>query len=176
MPQTAFDELASFGKSQDEPAGSRQLRKRSRNLFDETSPLRTGLIDRASQFLSGDLDVTSSPLFGPLKGAVESQFENARENILASSPRGGALTDALSDLDFSRASELTRGIGDIAQGELGRAFSLATGTPLTASLGGLGQSGAIQADIARTNAEATSRNKQTIGESAQGAGQAMGGK
>src|SRR5678809_678617 len=53
------------------------------DLYTKTDPLRTALIGRSNDFLSGNLDVTKSPMFGSLKDAVDTQFQRC---LLYTSP------------------------------------------------------------------------------------------
>ena len=95
---------------------------------------------------SGGSGLSQSPMYRALKGASESQFNRARENILATTPRGGGLLDALSNLEGQKASTMTQGVGGLAENEMARAFALATGTTPTA-LGGLGSASSSLANI-----------------------------
>lgn len=122
------------------------LAKIAGDLYSKTDPLRTSLIGRGNDFLSGNLDVTQSPMFGSLKSAVETQFAKAKGNTIASTPSGGALTSALTNLEGTRANTMAQGIGDLAQGEMDRAYGLATGM-LPQTTGGLGAAAGIQAQM-----------------------------
>ncbi len=154
-----------------EPKSSKQLAGMSQALFEQTDPLRRNLIGSSMDFLEGG--VTSSPVFQALQNAANIQFGNARENILSTVPRGGSLTQALTDAELSRADTLTQGMGNIFQNEMARATSLATGSPLSTSAQGLGAAGAQQAGVSAANAAANAQVKSGIG---QGVGSMMGGK
>ena len=142
------------------------------DLFNQTQPLRTDFINRGQNFLSGNLDVTQSPLYSPLKSAVETQFGLARNNALSTFAPGGALTGALTNLEGQRANALTQGTGQIAQDELNRAFGLATGTP-SQSFAGLGAAGGIQGGLAAQQAANAASTKGGLG---QGTGYVLGQK
>lgn len=144
------------------PGSVSELERIARELFGQTDPLRRGLIGRSEQFLEGGLDPTASPLFAPLKQATEQQFDLARERTLSSLPQGGALQSALGDIETGRAQTLTQGIGDISQGELSRALTLATGAPPQA-IAGLSGAGGIQAQIAQANATQNAAVKEGLG-------------
>lgn len=137
----------------------------SQQLFQETDPLRTSLIGRSADFLNGG-DVTNSPQFGSLKNAVDSQFTRARDNTIARTAPGGALTDALTGLEGTRASTMAQGIGGLQENELSRALGLATGSAPTA-LGGLG-------NAANAQAQAIAAQQAQQGAMKQGAGQGLG--
>lgn len=108
------------------------------------------------------LDVTQSPMFGTLKNAIESQYGRARENVISSTPAGGGLVSALSNLERGRADALTTGIGGLAQDELNRAFSLATGG-MQSGFGGLSNAANIQAQLAAADAQRNSAAKSGLG-------------
>lgn len=122
------------------------LAKIATDLYNKTDPIRTNLIGRSNDFLSGNLDVTKSPMFGSLKGALDTQFSRARDNTLARTPTGGALTSALAGLEGDRARTMTQGVGELAGDELNRAYGLATGL-LPQTTAGLGTAAGIQAQM-----------------------------
>lgn len=154
-----------------EPESSKTLAQLSEQLYGQTDPVRQALIDQASQFLSGGFDLSSLPQYAALKNAVESQYGRARENVLGSVAGGGSLSDALADVEIGRAGSLVQGIGGIANDQLALAQSLATGSPLSASFGGLGQAAGIQGSLANANAQ---RNTQLKMQHKETAGQIAG--
>lgn len=158
------------GKNQSEPQSSQILADIGKQLFNETDPLRTGLIDRSQSFLDNGLQ---GPQFDVLKNAVESQYANAKNNIIGSTPAGGALTSQIANLEQGKANTLTQGIGDLYNQETNRAMSLATGAPLQGGIGSLSGAGNIQAQIAMANANQNASAKTGIGF---GLGSYLGGK
>lgn len=124
------------------------------------------------EFGAPTFDVTQLPQYGAMKQAAEAQYGRARDNLISSSPGGGALTSALSRLENERASAMTGIVGNLADQETSRAFSLATGT-VPQVIGGLGQAGAIQAQIGANNASQNAAAKQGLGLAAGGY---LGGK
>ncbi|HEY6225407.1 MAG TPA: hypothetical protein VIW26_16610 [Gemmatimonadales bacterium] len=120
------------------------LAKIATDLYNKTDPIRTNLIGRSNDFLSGNLDVTKSPMFGSLKSALDTQFARARDNTLARTAPGGSLVSALTNLEGDRARTMTQGVGDIADQELNRAYGFATGL-LPQTTAGLGTAAGIQA-------------------------------
>jgi hypothetical protein len=143
-------------------ASADMLAKIAGDLYTKTDPLRTQLIGRSNNFLSGNLDVTQSPMFGSLKDAVDSQFAKARGNTIGNTPSGGALTAALTGLEGDRASTMTQGIGDLAQGEMDRSFGLATGM-LPQTTGGLSAAAGIQAQMLGQQQAQSAAAKQGTG-------------
>lgn len=133
------------------PAANAQARI-AQQLINQTDPLRRNLIGRSQNFLEGNLDVTATPMFRDLKGGVETSFNNARTGIIGDVAPGGALTQALVDLEDRKARTLTGGIGQIAGNEQANAMSLATGQANT-GLAGLGQAGQIQAAALQADAQ-----------------------
>ncbi len=139
----------------------------AQELIGETRPLRQGLISDAFGFLEGGRDVTGLPEFAAAKGANEAQFSRARDNIIGSTPTGGALTSALGNLEGQRASNQVAFTGDIAGNEVNRALQLAT-FGAAAGTQGLGSAGFVQAQ------RAGAQGAQNAAKS-QGLGQALGG-
>lgn len=107
-------------------------------------------------------DVTNSPQFASLKDAIDRQFSIARNNVLATTPAGGALSRSLTNLEGQRAGTTATGIGNLYDNELNRAFSLATGSTPQA-MSGLGSAGAIQAQLDAANQARQSAAKQGLG-------------
>jgi hypothetical protein len=123
----------------------------AQQLVTQTDPLRKMLIDRSTDFLGGNLDVANTPMFSALKQQTESQYGNARNNIIADTPVGGPLIRALTDLNARRADTLGQGAGAVAESELGRAMGLATGSTAQ-GMSGLGQAAQTQAALAQNSA------------------------
>lgn len=160
-------------KDAGEPQASRDMARIANDLYASTDPLRKGLINQSTSFMEGGFDPTQTPSFGALKLATETQFDNARNRVIQSTPEGGALASALSNVELGRAGALTGGTADIYNQEQGKAFSLATGAPLQASMGGLSNAGGIQAQIAQANASQNAAAKTGIG---YGVGSFLGNK
>lgn len=142
------------------------LARLSQDYYNQTQPLRTSLIGRSNNFLSGGLDVTQSPMYGALKSGIEGQFGTAKNNIMSSLPQGGALLEALSNLEGQKASSLATGIGGLASDELTRAYGLGTGGAGTA-LGGLGNAAGLQGQSLLAQAQ---NRSQMLGGLGQGLG------
>lgn len=114
----------------------------------------------------GRLLTQNSPIFGAIKGANETQFDLARQRTLESIPAGGALTDALTDVELGRAASMTGQLGGLASDELDRALGLATGG-LTQASGGLAASSATEGQLLaaqqQSNAAASAAKGQGLG-------------
>lgn len=161
------------------PAAAEQAQL-ARRLFAETDPLRRALSARFEDFLgTGEVEgpvaervrgLSTDPIRRALKSGVESQFGNAREQIIEDTPAGGALVQALAELEAGKARTLSAGEGAIAEEDFGRnlaiqglersafdreltgALGLATGQTGSA-ISGLGQAGGIQAALAQAEAD-----------------------
>lgn len=144
----------------------------AQRLLQQTDPLRSALIDRSMQFVGGNMDVSASPVFRAIKGQTESQYANARNNIIGDTPVGGPLIAALTDLEGKRANALGQGAGAVADSEITRALGLATGQTGQA-VSGLGQAANLQAMIAQSEAD---REAGMLGALGAGAGAYFGSK
>lgn len=142
------------------------------NLYNRENPGISDAQLQRLQFLENRLndpgearsgfDVTTSPLYGAMKSAVEKQFSRARQNVLASTPRGGGLTSALANLEGARAGTLATGTGDLFEREMARAFALGTGqTPV--ALSGLGSAAGSLASIGAAQQAQQAQALQGIG-------------
>lgn len=160
------------GKSQSEPSSSKALSAIAKNLYLQTDPIRSALINRSANFLGvpetqstpvGPPNITNTPEYDFLKSTIEKQYGQARQNAIGSTAPGGGLSRALTDIENARAGNLVSGKANLYDQEMNRAFSLATGTPLQTATSGLGQSGAIQAQIAQSNSSQNAAAKQGIG-------------
>jgi hypothetical protein len=58
-------------------------------------------------------DVTGTPTYAALRDSADQTFRQARESATARLPAGGALIEALADLEGRKASTLTQGAGQI---------------------------------------------------------------
>ena len=137
----------------------------SQQLFSESTPIRQNLNRNALDFLQGDRDVTGTPAFASLKGMIESQFGRARDATIGSTPTGGGLTSALTNLEGQRAFSLVQGTAALTENELSRALTLGTGLVPTA-VGGLGQAGQTQAFAAAEAQKADAQKKGSTGAAA----------
>ena len=146
------------------PAADAQARI-AQQLFDESSPIRRELGADSLAFLQGDRDVTQGAGFAGLKDIIESQFGRARESVIGSTPTGGGLTSALTDLEGNRASSLVRGTAALNESELNRALTLGTGL-VPSAIGGLGSAGFVQGQSALAAQQAGSQKAGSTGRAA----------
>lgn len=162
----------SKGGSADRSAGEAAAKQAqiAEQLFNQSAPLRQGLTARSMDYLQNGVD--NSPTFSAFKAAAEPQYANARNQIIEDTPAGGPLTAALAQLQMGKARDLTQARGAIDESELSRALTLGTGLVPT-SVGGLGNSAAINAQRAQTKSAQESSVYMAIGE---GLGAFMGGK
>lgn len=158
------------GEEVQQSTAGQLLEEIARQFFNQTNPVRNSLLDRSSNFLNGNLDVTQSPMYGSIKAANEAQFKRARDNVIANTASGGALTSALTNLEGQRAANMATQVGNLANDEMSRAYGFANPQ---AAMAGLGSAGAIQAQIANAQAQQTAGAKQGMG---RGAGMILGGK
>lgn len=143
-----------------------ELSRIARELFQQSDPLRRSLIGRSEGFINGGMDVTKSPMYGALKAGNDSAFNKAKDNIIGKVAPGGSLVDALTDLEGTRAVNMAQGVGGLAQDELSRAITLATGQ-VPAAVSGLGGAANIQA-------QALAAQQAADGQAKQGAGAGIG--
>src|SRR3990167_4944637 len=78
----------------------------AQQLFQETDPLRRTLIGRSEDALAGG-DVMGSPQYADLQARTGRAFNQAKDNVIARTAAGGALTDALANLEGDRAATLS---------------------------------------------------------------------
>jgi len=122
----------------------------STQLMESTSPLRETIQNKYFEpFLEGNYNPETMPGFAPqydlLRGSLEGQYGKARENILASTPRGGAMTNALAGLEYQRARDTGLGTSQLSSNIIGDLWNKANDTAWKTApglaLGGLGTAG-----------------------------------
>jgi hypothetical protein len=133
----------------------------------------------AANIEPGGFDVTASPLFDPIFGAAQDQFNSANESVLSSLPSGGALQEQIAENARRRAQTITGASADIAQNELANIMTLITGGTQQ-GMGGFGMgtsalSGLAGQQAAAQAAENAGKNSM-MGGLGQGIGSLLGGK
>lgn len=80
--------------------------------WDDTIPLRSSLLDIYTKFLNpaNNYNVSNLPGYAAnynlARGGVEDSYNSARQNIISTMPRGGALYGGLNALEMDRAKNL----------------------------------------------------------------------
>jgi hypothetical protein len=120
---------------------------------------------------------TYAPLFGLQKQSLESQYQQARNNILASTPTGGNLAGALGNLENSRASTMGAMPAELSSGILGnmldKAYGAAFNTP-TQTLSGLGSAAGSYGSRAAAALASSAADQQSTYGLLGGVGSALG--
>lgn len=132
-------------------------------MYKETRPLRTPMINRGTRFLQGNLDVTASPMWGASRSGIDTGYAQARENLFATVPRGGALYGQLGDVERARAHDMAMARGTIAEGELNRALQLGTWGAAQGTQG-LGSAASAQAQQLAAQQQAKGAKGQGLGQ------------
>ena len=169
--------LGGGGGGYQSPSGD-LLSQISADYYNKSAPLREKLLNQSNAFMSGNYDVTQSPVYGALKNTIESQYGRARENVLSSVPTGGALSGALTGLEAQRAGNLTSAVGGLAEQEMNRAAALGSGSFQQASAG-LGAAGGIQGQLSLAQSQQKAQAMSGLGSGLGykiGRGGGMGGK
>lgn len=123
-------------------------------LFGESTPIRQNLISQLGSFTTGGaIPTLLNPVYDVGKSAIEQQYNVAKQNLIASSPRGGSMADVLASLEANRASDLGTLRSGIASDLFNRAFGVAFQTPSVA-LQGLGSAGSSYATRAQAETAA----------------------
>lgn len=98
--------------------------------YENTTPMRSMITGDLTNFLNtGAISDSLSPVYAAGKSGIEGQYNIGKENLLASVPRGGGMTQGLVDLESNRADSLGNLQGDIATDMYNKAYGYATGTP-----------------------------------------------
>lgn len=160
-------------------AMARETAAKGNELFAAGKPVFSRLGNQFANFLSGDFDVTQSPLWAPGKLAAEQAYGSAQQNILSNMPAGGALLDELGDVERAKANTLTNLSGQVGQDMFGKAMTYGMGMPQL-GISAMTGSGANMANLAGSeaaaNAQRTSAKLGKGGDLGLGVGEYLGGK
>jgi len=146
--------------------------KIAKKLYKQTNPARQMILNQGTNFLQGGYDPATSPVWDPTKDVMEGQYQNARENLIATMPTGGMLSGELADLERGRAMDLSQLASNIAMDEYNKIYGAAMGAPQT-SLGGLSS---IAGSQAAAQAQETAGKYGALGDIGGGLGLMFGMK
>jgi hypothetical protein len=104
------------------------LFQNAQDYYGQTEQGRNAAVQRMNDLMAGNYDPSRSPAYGPMRNAVESSYNTARENILANLPQGGVMQEALADVETQRAGNLSDIMSQILTGELQNAYGMASGS------------------------------------------------
>ena len=159
--------------------GPTSLTEMALDLYNKTGPARQSIIDRGTNFLEGGLDVTQSPMWGSGKNAAETQYQNAREAMMANLPSGGALQSSLATGETDKARTLTDLASRIGMDEYNKIYGLASGAPQQ-SMSGMGMSEQTGATLAGQqmyqNVQEDAQKNQLYSDLGAGIGEGWGDK
>jgi hypothetical protein len=124
---------------------------------------------------------TYAPLFGLQKQSLESQYQQAKKNIMGQVPRGGNLAGSLGNLEMNRAATMGALPAELSGGILGdmlnKAYGVAFQTPTT-TLSGLGAAAGTYGNRQAAAMAQSAANQQSsydlLGGIGQGIGKAVG--
>lgn len=149
--------------------------KMAQELFQQSAPARAALFRQGEQFLSGNYDVTGTPMFGAGKNMLEDQFRMAQDSIIGNVPEGGGLSAALANADIGRARGLTDLTGALASDQMNRITGLASGGAVQGS-NVMSQAAGVAAQRAQAAAQESAGKAQGAGSAAGRVGAAAMGK
>jgi len=153
---------------------ARQQNQLAQEKWGAVEPMFNQFAGNLFDVLQGNYQPGSSPMYGPLREGVESQYDVAQENIMGNLPQGGALVDALANLETARASGLGNILAGLTQDDINRAFTMATGNIPDPS--GMTMSSALagQGNLLNTIANLNTNAMQNMTQAGMGAGMLWG--
>lgn len=107
----------------------------SKGYYEDTAGMRGNLIGNLTNFLNGNYDPASSPMYAPIKMNAERQYDVARNQTLSDMPEGGALYASLQDLGAKKAGTLTDEIGKLVADQYAKAYAMGQGSQQVAASG-----------------------------------------
>lgn len=181
-----FSGSGSNGKSNKSPhtAGYEDaLSQVANEYYRNTAPLREEFLKQGMGVLQGTQPAETLPgvqgLLGSVRPGIESQYNVARDNILASTPKGGGLTQALTNLESSRAGNLsearTQILSDAVNKWLAQTYGGAFGAPGQAMQGLTGAAGSYASRYGSNAAAQADRYGSYVGGASSDFGNMTGG-
>lgn len=154
----------------------------AQDTYTQTDPLRQGFLQQMSSLLSGGFDPQKTAMYAPMYAAArsgpEAQYNAARENVLAGTPRGGGQIKALADIESSRASEVGSIPGmlsnQILQDMLQKSYGTAFGVPQQSMAGLSSASGTYGNRLSMAEMAAKQQEAALFGGLGQIGGMALG--
>ena len=112
---------------------SKQLADMASGLWSQTQPIRDSFTNQYFMpFLQGNYNPETLPGFKPGYNLARSGFENqynvAKQNIEASTPRGGSMTNALAGLEYNRAKSIGDATAQLSSNLVGDLWNKAYNT------------------------------------------------
>ena len=160
------------GKGGGSNKASKTASRMAKDYYDDTDPMRQSMIGNFNDFMDGGYDVSENPVFGAGRDMIGDQYGVAKENIIGNTPRGGALTESMADLEMSRARSLTDLSAGVAGDEYNKAYGMATGAPQAA----MGTLANIGGQKAMANAQESAGKMGALGDLGMGTGYFLGSK
>lgn len=160
---SAFEKGANRGERRQGKAAD-SMYQYATELMGQTAPTREASIGTINDVLAGGRP-ENMRVFAPEREAVESQFHNAKENLMESIPaRGGELNRRLVDLNIGRASALGGLEAGVRRDAMNQALQVGFQAPATA-MAGLGNAGALYGQNAGLASQREQAEKQGVGSS-----------
>jgi hypothetical protein len=139
----------------------------AKDFYGDTDPMRQELFNQSMGFLNGTMPVDKMPQFAPLysmgKQGLEDQFAASKESIMGSTPVGGALTGALTNLETGKAAQLgslpAQISSQLTQDVYNKTYGTAMGAP-SQSMSGLGTAGGTYANT--YNSQLAANTQQSL--------------
>lgn len=150
------------------------MARMGKELYQETDPLRNAMINEYGGFFgltnpitvsgpggkdqtydwnydkygSTNFPLRYSPIINASRSGIENAYTQGRNNLIGSMPRGGALYDAMSNLETGRMGNYSNLYSGLANNMMSQAYGLATGiAPSNAMSGYSGAAGNLQSGL-----------------------------
>lgn len=130
-----------------------------RELWTTTKGIRGDITSMLEDFTSGNLDLTTHPMYAGQRANIESAYRTGKEDLLANVPTGGSLNAELANLAEGRAMGMTDLMSNIQNDLLKMAYGAGYGTPgqvfggMNQATGNLSNYMAMQQAMAGQNAQ-----------------------
>jgi len=152
----------------------------AQEYWSETDPLRQSLFSQYSDFLGGkpvSEMAAYAPTYAAAKTGLEDQYALAKQNVMGSTPAGGALTSALANVEAGRASDVgslpATISASLTQDLMDKIYGTSTGSAAT-STSALGTAGNAYASQYASALGAQTSANQMENQSMMGLGQGLG--
>ncbi len=143
----------------DYPNASEQaLADISKSYYNWAKPLRKGFMTDWKSIMAGGTPKFADTMFSGLRRPIEDQYDIGKKNILANTPEGGGLVEALAQLEGDRSTGEANILNQIWMDSMNKMYGTMSGAPQIA-ISGLGQAAGV----------AGQRQSAALGASAQAA-------
>lgn len=105
------------------------LSRIAKDIWKKTSPSREGFYADWANIMEGGTPQFADTMFAGMRRPIEAQYGAAKQGVLAGTPAGGGLVDALSQVETGRAEGMANILNQIWQDQINKMYGAAFNAP-----------------------------------------------